>query len=60
MSKYLKNWKTTSAGIVSIVSAIALYLNDKAKIVEALSMLLAGIGLIFAGDAQSEPTEPTA
>jgi uncharacterized membrane protein HdeD (DUF308 family) len=58
MKKYLENWKTTSAGIISIVSGVAMYISDKTKIVESLSLLLAGIGLIFAGDAK--PTEPTA
>lgn len=58
MKKYIENWKTTSAGLVSIVGAVAMYVNDKTKFVEAFTLLLAGIGLIFAGDAK-EPTEPT-
>lgn len=51
MKAILKNWKTTSAGIISIVSAVSLYITDKSKLIEAVTLLLAGIGLIFAGDA---------
>ncbi|MET2996479.1 hypothetical protein [Flavobacterium columnare] len=46
-----KNWKTTSAGVVSIVSGVLLFVNDKTKLIEALSAVLAGIGLIFSQDA---------
>jgi hypothetical protein len=52
MKKYLDNWKTTSAGIVAVVSAIVMYTNDKTKVIEAVTLLLGGIGLIFAADAQ--------
>ena len=33
----IKNWKTTSAGVVSIVSGILLFVNDKTKLIEALT-----------------------
>ena len=48
-----KNWKTTSAGIIACAGAVILYLNDKTQIVAALTTLLSGIGLIFAGDASA-------
>lgn len=54
MKKYLDNWKTTSAGIVAVVSAIVMYVNDKNKIIEAVTLLLGGIGLILAADAQEK------
>jgi hypothetical protein len=57
MKKYLDNWKTTSAGVVAIVSAIVMYTNDKTKVVEAVTLLLGGIGLILAGDAQEQPKQ---
>ncbi|MFK7004071.1 MULTISPECIES: hypothetical protein [Flavobacterium] len=47
-----KNWKTTSAGVVSIVSGVLLFVNDKTKTIEALTAVLAGIGLIFSQDAE--------
>ena len=58
MKKYLDNWKTTSAGIIAVVSAIVMYLNDKTKVVESVSLLLGGIGLIFAADAQETEPKP--
>lgn len=51
MKLFFKNWKTTSAGVVSIVSGVLLFINDKTKAIEALTAVLAGIGLIFSQDA---------
>ena len=51
LSNIFKNWKTTSAGIIMIVGAIALYVSDNTKLVEALTALLFGIGMIVAKDA---------
>lgn len=55
MKKYLnslgKSWKTTSAGLVAIVAAIAMYINDKSTYIEALTLLLSGIGLILSKDS---------
>lgn len=48
---FIKNWKTTSAGIVSIATGIVLYTKDKSQLVEALTLVLAGIGLILSKDA---------
>lgn len=53
---FIKNWKTTSAGIVSIASGIFLYINDKTKPVEALTLVLTGIGLILSKDADKTGT----
>ncbi len=57
----MKNWKTTSAGITSIVGAVVgLYFAVKthnvneATITGAITAVLAGIGLIVAGDAQKQ------
>ena len=50
MKNALKNWKTTSAGVVMIVTGVLLYLNDRTKTVEALTSVLAGFGLIWAKD----------
>ncbi|HVX48811.1 MAG TPA: hypothetical protein VHB48_01590 [Chitinophagaceae bacterium] len=51
MSILFKNWKTTSAGIVTIASGVTIYLHDNTKLVEGLTAVLAGIGLMFAHDA---------
>lgn len=46
----MKNWKTTISGIASIVSAIAMYVNDPLTINEAIGLVVIGFGLIFAKD----------
>ncbi len=51
MRNLLNNWKTTSTGIVTIVGGVTLYLHDETKFVEALTAVLAGIGLLFAHDS---------
>lgn len=56
MKNIFKNWKTTSAGILSIVGGITLYLHDNTRFTEGLTAVLAGIGLIFAGDASNSVT----
>lgn len=53
MKKYLHNWKTTSAGILSVIGGIVLYVSDHTKINESAAAILAGVGLIFASDATS-------
>lgn len=45
-----KNWKTTSAGVVAILSGVMLYIGDKTKLIEAVTAVLGGIGLVFAQD----------
>jgi len=50
MENILKNWKTTSAGIVMCVGAIITYLNDKTQLTVCLTAFLAGIGLILSKD----------
>jgi hypothetical protein len=49
MRKILKNWKTTIAGIATIVIGI---INWKANPTESITSITAGIGLILANDAK--------
>lgn len=48
------SWKTTSTGITSVVAGICVlvFANaiDKTSIMEALALILPGLGLIFARD----------
>ena len=62
MKNLFDNWKTTSAGIVTIAGGVTLYLNDETKFVEALTAVLAGIGLLFAHDGGNTipPAKPNA
>ena len=46
----MKNWKTTLSGVSLIISGIALFFNDQAKIAEAFAMVMAGVGLVTAKD----------
>jgi hypothetical protein len=55
MKNIFNNWKTSSAGIVTIAGGVTLYLNDKTKFVEALTAVLAGLGLLFAHDGTTTP-----
>jgi uncharacterized membrane protein len=50
MKNILKNWKTTSAGIVMCVGAVVTYLNDKTQLVACLATFLGGVGLIISKD----------
>jgi uncharacterized membrane protein len=50
MKNIIKNWKTTSAGIVMCVGAIVTYLNDKTQLVPCLTAFLGGVGLILSKD----------
>jgi len=50
MNNLFKNWKTTSAGLVTIAGGVSVYIHDNTKFVEALTAVLAGIGLLFAHD----------
>lgn len=50
MKNVLKNWKTTSTGIVMCVGAIVTYLSDKTQLVTCLTAFLGGVGLIIAKD----------
>lgn len=50
----MKNWKTTLAGIASIITGISLIING--QLTEGVSAIVAGIGLIFATDVKSEST----
>lgn len=53
MKNAFKHWKTTSAGIIAIVTGIALYVSDHSKLTEALTAVLGGVGLIFAADSSN-------
>ena len=58
MKNLFKNWKTTSTGIVTIAGGIVLYLHDDTKVMEALTAVLAGIGLLFAHDGANSNSQP--
>jgi hypothetical protein len=56
MKNVLKNWKSTSAGLLMIAGAISMYLFHNGPMTHELFMgaltgLLGGIGLIFSKDA---------
>lgn len=50
----MKNLKTTIAGVAVILGAIVIYLIDKTRIETSITALIAGIGLLLAGDAKKE------
>lgn len=50
MKKLLINWKTTGAGIASILAGVVLYFKGEPTI--AISTILTGIGNLFAKDAE--------
>jgi uncharacterized membrane protein len=50
MGNMIKNWKTTSTGIVMCAGAIVAYLNDKTQVVACLTAFLGGLGLILSKD----------
>lgn len=72
MSNLLKNWKTTSSGLLMVISAVVavVFPQMASKIIAACTGVLGGLGLIFAGDAsqsvqsgdttQITPVAPTA
>jgi len=49
MKNIIKNWKTTIAGIATIVIGI---INWKSNPTESITSITAGFGLIFAHDAK--------
>ena len=51
MNNMLKNWKTTSAGVVMCVGSVLTYLNDKSQLVACLTAFLGGMGLILSKDS---------
>ena len=46
----MKNWKTTLAGIASIIGGVSLFVNHPDQIEAALTAVSLGFGLIFAKD----------
>jgi hypothetical protein len=52
----LRNWKTTLAGIAAIIAAASLAVNHPDKYGEAVTMALAGFGLILAKDGDKSGT----
>ncbi len=46
----IRNWKTTLAGIASILTGVSKIVNDGAITAEAFGLIVAGIGLIFGKD----------
>ncbi len=66
MQNLLKNWKTTSAGLIMIIgSAVHLVFTVKDGTANentwtiSLTAIVGGIGLIFAGDSSAPPKTPT-
>jgi len=47
--KIFRNWKTTVAGIAAILGGVKIYITT-GNINEALTSLIAGMGLLFAKD----------
>lgn len=52
-----KNWKTTSMGVISIVTGIVAMKNN--DYVTGATALLSGIGLLLAFDKQNTNVPPT-
>jgi hypothetical protein len=50
----MKNWKTTVAGIASIIAGVSLYVNDSTQLNEAIGLVVVGFGLIFGADASTK------
>ena len=46
----MKNWKTTLAGIASIIQGVSLFLNHPEQAEQAIGMVIIGFGLLFAKD----------
>lgn len=53
MTNILKNWKTSSMGIISIVTGIVTFVNDHTQIIASTTAILAGVGFLFAADSNS-------
>jgi len=45
-----KNWKTTLAGIASIIGGISIFVNHPDQIESAVAAVTIGIGLLFSKD----------
>ena len=63
MNSILANWKTTSAGVAAILTALAdmatafSHGNITANLSTDITAIVAGVGLIFAGDANPTPSK---
>lgn len=60
INNLIKNWKTTSAGLITIagavvnlVFAIKNQVDDQGTWMTAITMILTGFGLMFAGDGSA-------
>lgn len=56
MLDFLKSWKTTLAGISSVVSAVSAYANGSIDLAGMVVAIITGIGLILAKDANKTGT----
>jgi len=56
MKNIKKNWKTSSTGILMIASGITLFINNHSAVTESLTLVLGGVGLLFAADSDTPPT----
>lgn len=46
----MRNWKTTIAGVASIIGGVAMFVNHPDQLEAAIGMVVTGFGLIFAKD----------
>ena len=53
----IKNWKTSLAGIASIISGVSLFINHPEQISEAIGLVSIGIGLLFSKDFNVSGTD---
>lgn len=56
MLDFLKSWKTTLAGIASVVGAVSAYANGSTDLAGMVVAIITGIGLILAKDANKTGT----
>lgn len=52
MKKFMENWKTTAAGVGLLLVTIGRLLQGDPVSWEDIAGALAGVGLLFAGDAK--------
>lgn len=62
IANLLRNWKTTSAGVLSIAGSVVHLIFsrplDETKVMAGITGILLGIGLLAAGDGNATPPPP--
>lgn len=58
MKKFFKNPVTSMGGIFTILSGIAVLLDAKENIVQAIGLFSAGVAALYAQDSKNENTNP--